>query len=131
MAEIPRFVPTPSAPQRRMPGEKPQPVARTPAAPAPIAPQTGFEPLPAVRPDMSALERPTVEQIVDAALRPEFLHNELVAPSQFFSALRRGGDLLATMGSGDPEVGSAAAAVRRALEDKDTLEACRLFLLKG
>ncbi len=96
----------------------------------PELPQMPLEPMPATRPHMGGLERATLEEIVGRVLMPSFLRNEWVDPIDFVSTLRRGADLL-RRNDRDEALRLAATTVDEALEDRDLLEACRLFLLKG
>lgn len=132
MARIPSFIPS-FGPLIGRP-------AVGPAGPAPSGPASGtgrvaapaapvFDPIPEERPDLSGIERPTLEDVLSRALTPDFIHGGRLSPGEFVDSLRSGARLLAEL-DGD-EAALAAGTVGEALQDKETLEACRLLLVKG
>ncbi|MCD8351846.1 MAG: hypothetical protein LUC93_14660 [Planctomycetaceae bacterium] len=105
--------------------------ARPVPASAPLNPsaEPRFELIPEKRPDLSGIERPRLADLLDDTLRPAFLRTKTAQQLDFVAGLRAASLRLGERT--DKASLAGAAAVREALAEKETLEACRLLLVKG
>ncbi len=126
---ISRFGPLTGRPANAPAPAQPAPGFTGGTAPVQPLPPPVFEEMPETRPDLSGIERPTLDDVLAQVLTPDFLGNEQLTPNEFMACLRSGAEMLANIN--DDEASAAAKAIGEALQDKEMLESCRLLLVKG